>query len=1147
MPDIEQRIFTGGKNWDDDSRTVPNGDWRDAFCVSIGSNNQQAVNVVEVSYGNSKSSFTPPAGTVKCVGWAPDIYNRSILFCLYSSSGNHQIRRFNIDDNSVDLILEHVLLNFDPSYYVLNAKVVRLNPNNHLFYWVTANNPPRKINIEKASSGGYSAITDQVLDVVKWPPKFAPDVLLINDTNKASNRIRLNQFQFRCRYIYDDRERSRYGPISKWATPDGVDFCGENTFISGDITGNDLYAQNCIEVYFDTGSETVTDIEIAVRLSNVGIWYTLDVLNKQQFGYGNNVIETYRFYNDKTLKAISVADSSEPFDSVPIIANSQELVQENIIVYGGITEGFDNTEIKIDLTPNFVDVSSSMGETDILPTPGPPPYPDDTHIYYDSTAAPVRLYVGDTYNSIYKPGTLIPFSGSPYLMTGKDLNNWPVDFVSNMASYVSASGTPVVTGSINIGGLLYHYIEGCPLSGGIFPPLEKHETFKKGAYFTFGIVYEDRANRTQGTNIYQDVVSGTVENIGRVFINPLAVAAPLSTNQSYKVEIDWAIRTLPPDWATHYRIVRTKSNIDKFVQYVVKDGTKVVAAGSPIYIDFDISPLINYSSDNPYGSVGYTFEDGDKLSIIAYNNSGSMTNAIRFTDMPIVSYDSSTKKIRVLADAYALSLETVSLNWAGAIIQIHHYSDNTDNEIFYEIGEDYEVLTSGGGIKYHAGPTTNQDPLNPATSPATGTISRGDVYLYKRYMNNGASGVTFSLESSDFSDYAVSSSDDKGRPSVYNSNAKQVYFGDALRNSDPYYPNTDINGLSTFWSSNRNTVSVQYGAIVAMRYIGFVLNILQPMKKTSVYIGRVQIQNPDGTSQLITTDSFFGSKTPSETPYGCSDPESVVVEGGILYWFDRINGEYLADGSGRPIPISDIKVANEFRDISLLLKTLAPTDVIVIGGYDQANNRVYVGFVPQNVDAATVIAAQYHYFSVDRQRWIGRMPYFRASNVVPYDIGSDCLAHYGDTFISFIEGELWIENDPDPNKAGNFYDQEREPYIVVVVNNQPDKVKIFTSIKTQSDTVWAPSEDADIIVPANGVYTSDMESKLPITKFVPIESGFYSELLKNTQTPNMPSVEYALINGQPLRGYSAVIKLRKNLTGYGRLFGVGVSEVISQP
>lgn len=54
------------------------------------------------------------------------------------------------------------------------------------------------------------------------------------------------------------------------------------------------------------------------------------------------IFQVYRFYNSQNKQYGDQADLNRPFDYVPLICATSEIVENSRIVDGNITEGFDN-------------------------------------------------------------------------------------------------------------------------------------------------------------------------------------------------------------------------------------------------------------------------------------------------------------------------------------------------------------------------------------------------------------------------------------------------------------------------------------------------------------------------------------------------------------------------------------------------------------------------------------------------------------------------------------------------------------------------------------------------------------------------------------------------------------------------------------
>lgn len=206
--------------------------------------------------------------------------------------------------------------------------------NNHAFKLVPFNYYPRPPKIE-------------FTDAMKYPPNCMPTATYKTDTDITYNNVARLVAQFRVRYIYDDFEKSAWGPISTIPL-DPAAACGEdpstspNNFIEVDFSDDRLNDSN--------GSLAILRrVEIAFRESNIGIFKSIIELGIEDFGFGPNV---FRFFNDSNYTEIAEAETNKLFDSIPLRSKSQEVVK-NRLIYAGNEEGFDLPCIDARLSIDF--------------------------------------------------------------------------------------------------------------------------------------------------------------------------------------------------------------------------------------------------------------------------------------------------------------------------------------------------------------------------------------------------------------------------------------------------------------------------------------------------------------------------------------------------------------------------------------------------------------------------------------------------------------------------------------------------------------------------------------------------------------------------------------------------------------------------
>ncbi len=328
---MDKITFQGGINSDDDHRVLPPGDYlEDTFNCRIGITDNGNNFSVENTKGNTLVSYTLPSGNSKTIGTWKDDLTSTITYFNYNDAANHHILQYSWVTNSITLILQSELLNFD-----VNHKITGINIIGGLLYWTDAFNEPQKLNIATASSGGYAPFIKDYGYAIKSPPLFPPTSAYVTDASKNANYLNNFLFQFKYRFFYDDYEKSAFSPISTVPLPqlDASSF-------------TDTLKNNRIDILINTGSKIVTKIEIAARIGNAGDFFSIVILDKaDKISPITTSTYTYIFYNDGVYNNINLPDSDKLFDNVPLLAKAQDLIDPTRITYGDITEGFDPIDI----------------------------------------------------------------------------------------------------------------------------------------------------------------------------------------------------------------------------------------------------------------------------------------------------------------------------------------------------------------------------------------------------------------------------------------------------------------------------------------------------------------------------------------------------------------------------------------------------------------------------------------------------------------------------------------------------------------------------------------------------------------------------------------------------------------------------------
>jgi len=190
----------------------------------------------------------------------------------------------------------------------------------------------------------YELLQKEHIDYVKYLPKCQPTITGGIEDGRIS-QIKNKVFQFRVRYNFINKHKSRLGAISSVYIPSII--CGQDNVGTLDnyidVNFNDAFIENPSFAWL------VESVDIIVKDHTQEQWKVIETLSQEQFAGYNN--QKYRFYNDEAAKEIiSDIDLNEQYDNVPLLAKSMEFA-EDIVFMGGITEGYDKPciEAKVDV------------------------------------------------------------------------------------------------------------------------------------------------------------------------------------------------------------------------------------------------------------------------------------------------------------------------------------------------------------------------------------------------------------------------------------------------------------------------------------------------------------------------------------------------------------------------------------------------------------------------------------------------------------------------------------------------------------------------------------------------------------------------------------------------------------------------------
>jgi len=649
--------------------------------------------------------------------------------------------------------------------------------------------------------------------------------------------------------------------------------------------------------------------------------------------------------------------------------------------------------------------------------------------------------------------------------------------------------------------------------------LAANNALKRGYDGQFGIEYSDRAGRRTTVNTDEDL------KLHISFYTEVDPATGL-INPGGIPEVSWTIKHLPPDFATHYQWVRTRNNaLNFYLQFAAKaiayiddsGGASTFSNGTQVKIN--IENIVDYKTKFPNSVLGYTFTEGDRIRFIQ-DEGGNFFN--EYFDFEV---------LKQVGDEIFMfnSFELGELK-EGTLFEIYSPKLQTEENVFYEIGECFEIGESGG-VKFHKGPTSDQNPLDPFNVPATGTFETGDAYYRQRSIPLSSGSKGYFVDSELVSDFFESREESIGRPNVVDTTKVQIRRKSLVRYSNVYLPETKINGLSTFQPLSENLLPREYGAIYKLQVAENVLLAIHEFRWVAIYVQEKLITNQLGEDEIILTDDVIGSFRAMRGRVGTKNPESVVEYKGTVFAWDVNKGVVMRYASNGLLPVSSYKMSKFFTDKSKeRLKAPANTKIDAVGVYDpdfdyyvltfKEVSYLTVGQVPVPV----IIPAETIAFFNGANRWISF-----------YSFTPESYSTIGQDIISFVNGELWLHNAN--SVYNNFYGVQYTSQVRIIPNAVPGKVKTWLALWLETAQDWfAP----DMEIPADNLHPNGMKSRLIKTKFRRKESFTYAGFMRDQNTPNAATIEDGLINGRRLKGNVLEITLENDDTTLTVLFAANI-------
>jgi len=723
----EIKNFNGVMDTDSPNETIGAGFIKEGRNIKFrGDKSSWRVENIE---GNTLVPCNLPAGVNETIGAFYDELKQRIFYFIYNSNGNHSIRYLELDTQTIiDLLVCGTNTDGDILGFTLDGKIYNVkilygdDTQGDTIYFNNSQKEPCQLNVERTIAGTYGVMTRDFLEVIKYPANRPPYVTYGDDATITVNTLRKKLFRFMTRPVYYSREKSVVSMKSEVPLPINA----ADTAIDKDPT------KNCkISIVYETLGADVEKIEILGQVSGksdengqvdpnaFGDPFLIQTINKSDLSLSDNDIATFVFYNDQAYTEIDPEDAIQLFDLVPLEADSLEMLNGNVPIYGAITEGFDLSSITATVTPSAIPRIDTQ-----LP-----------YIFVGNQSGDSAFGTGNIHLVVIGTvaiGYVFTFITTNQTVTFTATVATTANVITGLAAAAVVAGFTVVSSDtenlvvIQTGESLQTVVRQAPILA--VTNEFAHNWNDKEAY---GVVYFDKAGRTPGVITNQDLSfqtlnyteTATVPNITQLLLS---------------------ISTRPPDYAYYFSIVRTKSLAKLKFLYWVSDSTYKDSEFAWISIE-NLNTFIEKNKPNS-NFLAYDFSPGDRIRFIKVL-SGSVNTVYTNQDFTIIGQELSPtingvvrtgQYLKISLPATSGTFDFGTSDFFNYEIELYTPAQSVANSLnkYYEIGERFTIGNPTEDTRYHQGMTQNQ--TSNLSQPATFTFNKGDFYYRERQINVGA-------------------------------------------------------------------------------------------------------------------------------------------------------------------------------------------------------------------------------------------------------------------------------------------------------------------------------------------------------------------------------------------------------------------------
>lgn len=1061
-----------------------------------------------------------PEGENECIGSFYDQLKQRIIWFNWNSNNYHGIYQYDVKNKVVTpLLISFVnsltdIFGFDRDYPIASINILyTTEEDGDIIHWTARNNRPMKLNIKDALDNYYvDNWTTNYLTVAR--PVSIPQIVVSyqDDALVEINNLRSQLFQFRYRYQYRDNTLSTWSAYSNIPSPINPDDLASDT----DPTKNN----NILLTIPDAGNGDVFKIQIAARtLLAPDVFsddFLIKVINKIEESIGDNSEVNYTFYNDSSYPLTDVEESRLLFDYVPDLANTQELLNGNVIIYGGITLGY-NKDLVLDVeSATSLFLNGDAGDALQVST-----FYEIVAVYQNEEQVADNITYYFTFTGVPKTGdeikitTVYTIENVPdiheytyIVLPGDTINEITAYFVSVIPGYTSLFGYDLNSPTFLIPLPVLPFLPGsndyyatAEITYATLPEVFDISIacWRPLSRYAFGLVYFDEFGKTNGvlTNDVMNIITLEIDTTG--------------DNQPQNTLITFNVNHQPPIWAKYFSWVRTENLTAKSSFYFVSSGTNKDTTTEYGYID------ITAFNTNTNNYPAYDFTKGDRIRLV-----GKYTDVVNVLDVPIIGLVIDEK---IQNNAVTLTGQWIKVPYDSTYMSVFGTGGNdnwyceiytpvlnteTSQLVFYEFGQSYNVINWGTENRYHEGNAQNQTNVQPAIF----NFARGDYYIRQRNQpitdNLQTTALIWIIDES-VSDKYLSKITNIGRPFIIDEYAKKTFYSTQSRWSLEYEQNTNINQTNRFYPANFDEIDRAKGDIQMFKVWGRRLLVFQNRAVGQYGIYARFIENNSGQQELVTTNEIITTNNINyyQGDYGVGDQyTSVVVGRNQFYFVDPVRGYQIRLSQDGLTPISELYKGQFY--IRSLLTPYNNNYERLTGGYSKILgvynffDEEYICILQEGLNGENKINNYTFSFNEKRNGYCSF-----------YSFYPEWMISAEDVMYSWLNGQLWVHNS---DTYCNFYGKQYDLSISLVFTDPLLEKKTWISLtEIGSDLFECPQIETQ----TTSYETTLQKSNLIEDDFERLENQYHAAFLRDENSLG------GIIDGDSLKGEYITITFTK--------------------